>query len=127
MPHRQTRRVELVSRQGNPSVYISAEITASGDLLLSGQDTGSAVSAIWGDSDYEYWLSVPASATGAALRALLESQDSLAAFDTVPESQRAVALLELVEAAYAGDPSVVTKLKALLDEHGIECHFTSYA
>ena len=53
-------KVSLVRIEGPTSVYIDAEITDEGDLLFSGQDVGEAPSEMFGDSDYEYWLMIPA-------------------------------------------------------------------
>lgn len=51
-------RVEL-ARKTFPAVvsHLSASIK-DGRLVISGQDLGPAVSSVWGDSDYEYWLVV---------------------------------------------------------------------
>ncbi len=95
-------KVDLVSRSGgDPSIYISAEITADGNVLLSGQDIGRSVERIFGDSDYEYWLSIPAS-----------EKDAL--------------LLALMELHFKDDAQVVSELKSVLDSAGIECTFRSY-
>lgn len=40
--------------------HLRAEIRASGDHVLEGQDLGPLVDSVWGDSDYEYWVTVPA-------------------------------------------------------------------
>lgn len=37
--------------------HLSAWIDERG-LVVEGQDLGSGVSAVWGDSDYEYWVTV---------------------------------------------------------------------
>jgi hypothetical protein len=60
------------------------------------------VSKIWGDSDYEYWLTVPAA-----------SKDD--------------ALLALLEIAYKDNPGVVSEFQSALKERGIPCEFSSYA
>jgi hypothetical protein len=48
-----------LARREFPAVtsYLSAWTDAQG-LVIEGQDIGPGVSAIWGDSDYEYWLAV---------------------------------------------------------------------
>ncbi len=38
--------------------YLDAKIDESGNLLLEGYDIGDSVEEFWGDSDYEYWLTV---------------------------------------------------------------------
>jgi hypothetical protein len=91
-------KVILVEQRGETSIHVSAAILENGDLELSGQDVGKAPSAIFGDSDYEYWLTVPAA-----------HKDAL--------------LLALLEALYQGDPRVVSKLKAMLEDKKIPCEF----
>lgn len=97
-----TTTVRLVNPSGPTSIHVDARIDVDGSLLLSGQDVGAGPVSTFGDSDYEYWLRIPASAKDEALLALLE-------------------------ALYSGDAAVVGKLKALLESKGIECKFTSYA
>ncbi len=54
------KQVTLIDRETDRiEIHLTADITPEGDLLLSGQDLGSAVEEIWGDDDYEYWLKVP--------------------------------------------------------------------
>ncbi len=52
-----SRKVRLYEvRGGETSVFIDAEITEAGNLVVSGQDLGKAPEEYWGDSDYEYWV-----------------------------------------------------------------------
>src|SRR5208282_2064920 len=99
MPSNQNQIV-LVEQPGETSIRISAEILEDGDLQLSGQDIGKAPREIFGDSDYEYWL-------------------------RVPSAQKDALLLALLEALHKGDPSVVSKMKALLAARKIPCEFFS--
>lgn len=48
-----------LSRKTFPAVtsHLRAWIDKEG-LVIEGQDLGPGVSAIWGDSDYEYWLRI---------------------------------------------------------------------
>jgi hypothetical protein len=94
-------KVQLYEREGETSVHIDAEITDSGDLLLSGQDIGKAPKEFWGDADYEYWVQVPA-----------EHKDSV--------------LLALVEKVYAGNQSAVSEFRTFLKEKGIPNTFQSW-
>ena len=64
--------VKLVRIGGDTSIYIDVCINEKGDLLFSGQDIGDAPEEIFGDSDYEYWLTVPASEKDRLLLALIE-------------------------------------------------------
>ncbi len=54
-------KISLVNVKGPTSIHIEVEVTNTGDLLFSGCDLGSAPSEIFGDSDYEYWLTIDAS------------------------------------------------------------------
>jgi hypothetical protein len=40
------------------SRYLDAKIDNDGNLVLEGYDIGDSVEEFWGDSDYEYWLTV---------------------------------------------------------------------
>lgn len=46
------------SKSAEISVHLVAKIGDDGRLVLEGYDAGSMVEALWGDSDYEYWLTV---------------------------------------------------------------------
>ena len=94
-------RIKLVSLGGSTSIHIDMRIDENGDLLFSGQDIGNAPEEIFGDLDYEYWLTVPAS-----------EKDRL--------------LLALLEKHYAGDASVVSTLREFMESKQIPCSFHSY-
>ena len=93
--------IKLVSQGGSTSIHIDMRIDENGDLLFSGQDIGDAPEEIFGDSDYEYWLTVPAS-----------EKDRL--------------LLALLEKHYAGDALVVSTLRKLMESKNIPCGFHSH-
>lgn len=93
--------IKLVSQGGATSIYIDVRIDENGDLLFSGQDIGNAPEEIFGDSDYEYWLTVPAA-----------EKDRL--------------LLALIEKHYGGDPMVVSTLREFMESKTIPCGFYSY-
>ncbi len=96
-----TGRIRLCEIRGDTSIFIDAEITAEGNLLVSGQDVGEAPQQWWGDTDYEYWLQVPAA-----------------------EKDRV--LLALLQACYAGDAQVVSKLRDVFETAGIPHTFDSW-
>ena len=96
-----TDRIKLVNQGGATSIHIGAGIEANGDLRISGQDLGEAPSEIYGDMDYEYWLTVPAA-----------EKDKL--------------LLALLEKHYAGDAMVVSTLRELMESKQISCAFHSH-
>jgi hypothetical protein len=93
--------VKLVNQGGSTSIHIDARIEEGGDLVISGQDIGDAPEEFFGDLDYEYWLTVPAA-----------EKDRL--------------LLALIETQYAGDASVVSRLRDLMKEKHIPCTFHSH-
>ena len=93
--------IKLVSQGGSTSIHIDMRIDENGDLLFSGQDIGNAPEEIFGDSDYEYWLTVPAS-----------EKDRL--------------LLALIEKHYAGDALVVSSLREFMESKNIPYNFYSY-
>lgn len=93
--------VKLVSQGGATSIHIDVRINENGDLLFSGQDIGNAPEEIFGDIDYEYWLTVPAA-----------EKDRL--------------LLALIEKHYAGDAIVVSTLREFMESKDISCGFYSH-
>ena len=90
--------ITLVSQGGSTSIHIDMRIQKNGDLLFSGQDIGDAPMEIFGDSDYEYWLTVPAAV-----------KDRL--------------LLAVIEKHYAGDSLVISTLRELMESRDIPCNF----
>ena len=95
------RRIKLYESKGETSIYIDAEVKGNGDLQLSGQDVGEAPSMFYGDSDYEYWL-------------------------TVSKEHKDDVLLLLLEKMYGGKPSVISEFRELLESSGIPCKFNSW-
>jgi len=93
--------IKLVSQGGSTSIHIDMRIDENGNLLFSGQDIGSAPEEIFGDSDYEYWLTVPAA-----------EKDRL--------------LLALLEKHYAGDAMIISTLREFMESKQIPCSFNSF-
>ena len=93
--------IKLVSQGGSTSIYIDMSIDEDGNLLFSGQDIGSDPEEIFGDIDYEYWLTVPAA-----------EKDRL--------------LLALLEKHYAGDALVISTLRNFMESKQIPCSFYSF-
>ena len=88
------KTIVLVDIGGRTSVHIDATINNAGNLVFSGQDIGEAPSEYVGDSDYEYWLTIPA-----------KEKDSF--------------LLALIEKMYLNDSGLITNVSELLDAKGI--------
>ncbi len=105
---------ELVAAAGETSVYIEVEINAAGDLVFSGQDIGAAPERAFGDSDYEYWLTVQAA-------------DKLRLAAALGEAGRSDQdLLDRIAARYAGDTRVISKVMEILKATGIPYRFQSF-
>ena len=97
----ETHQIVLVEQSGETSIRILAEIREDGDLQLSGQDVGKAPLELLGDSDYEYWLAVPA-------------------------AQKDRLLLALLDSLYKGDVRTVSKMREMLEARKIPCEFSCY-
>ena len=76
---------------------LTAKIGDNGDLILEGIDAGKDVEKFFGDSDYEYWL-------------------------TMSKDFKETLLLHLIKERF----SSVHDLKAWLEEKEIPCTFASY-
>ena len=96
-----TKPIELVNQGGSTSIHIDVRIEKNGDLLFSGQDIGDAPEEIFGDLDYEYWLTVPAA-----------EKDKL--------------LLALIEKHYAGNSTVISEMRKFMESKQISCAFFSH-
>ena len=94
-------KIELVNQSGSTSIFIDVRIKKNGDLLFSGQDIGDAPSDMFGDSDYEYWL-------------------------TIPAAEKDKVLLALIETHYGGDAMVITKLRKLMESKKNRCKLYSH-
>ena len=88
------REIEI---QGGKS-YLDAVIRQNGDLVLEGCDNGAQVREIWGDWDYEYWV-------------------------TVKSDYKDTVLLHLIKDKFDSE----TKFREWLQERGIPGEFISYA
>lgn len=126
--------------------HLSAQIQGSGELVLAGQDVGPLVDFVWGDSDYEYWVTVRPGhyarlfeellrdTAGGDLTALLHRYQ----IEPVPPGspgEVAIArtdigrliLLLLREAFAAGTFKSDVEFRSWCQEHGVPTEFSSYA
>lgn len=78
--------------------YLDAIINESGDLVLEGCDNGDYVKQVWGDFDYEYWV-------------------------TVKSDYKNTVLLHLIQQNFDSE----TKFQEWLKEKDIPFEFNSYA
>ena len=53
---------------------LTAEINEKGDLVLSGYDCGEYLKDLYGDFDYEYWLTIKAEDVSTILLNLIKEQ-----------------------------------------------------
>jgi hypothetical protein len=126
---RREKKVKLVARLGETSVFVDAEINEEGNLVLSGQDIGKAPKDWFGDSDYEYWLVAAASDKNHVLSILLGQvaggQQFRPASDA-SEDEKDWAPLTVIEKTYGGDLRAVSTLCDLLRANGIRFEFRTY-
>jgi hypothetical protein len=96
-----SKTIKLFEERGSTSRFIDAEINDVGDLVISGQDVGEAPQEFYGDSDYEWWVTVQA-----------KDKDSV--------------ILALIEKVFGGRFSASEEFREWLDEKGIPSGFYSY-
>jgi hypothetical protein len=96
------QRIRLFEKQGETSIYIDAEISKEGGLIVSGQDLGKAPEEFWGDSDYEYMV-------------------------LVKRDQRDLLLLSLIKEKFGGTAQAFSNFREYLIKEGIPYEFGSWA
>jgi hypothetical protein len=65
---------ELYRQEGTNSRFVRLTVKPDGSVLMETQDIGEQVERIWGDSDYEFWIDVPAGALTKLVFALLRDR-----------------------------------------------------
>ncbi len=126
----ESKKVKLYEERGETSRYIDAEITKDGDLVMTGQDLGKLPQEYWGDSDYEFWVYVPAKYKHDVHRVLLEKfhADNPSVVDHFKDSNSTDdVILALLQKLYAGNPKAVDKFKDFIRSQGIPAEFDSWA
>ncbi len=98
----QTYATDLYRLEGDPSRSVRLSVHADGSVRLDAQDMGTDVEAIWGDTDYEFWVDVP----GTALRKLV---------------------FALLREKYAGRDGAVGEFRAFCGKEEIEHRWDSWA
>jgi len=53
---------ELYRQEGDSFRSVRLSVHTDGSVCLDTQDMGKTVNEVWGDSDYEFWVDVPATA-----------------------------------------------------------------
>ena len=121
------KKVTLFAEKGETSINIEAEINDNGDLSINGQDIGKAPQEAFGDSDYEYWLTVSNKYKDIMLIALIEhcNRNDI----EVPTISQNIddALLSLIKFLYGGHYSAFSEFRDFLDTNSIPSEFSSYS
>lgn len=68
------KKINIYDRRSGEKDHfvLDAIINDEGDLVLEGFDIGDFVKEYWGDSDYEYWLTIEAKHLNAVLLHLIK-------------------------------------------------------
>lgn len=93
--------VELYEERDETSRFTHAEIDEKGKLTVYTQDIGKMAEEVWGDTDYEFWVTVSA-----------KHKDQL--------------LLALIEKLYKGHFSAVDEFRDFLESKGIPNEFGNW-
>ena len=100
-------RILLYSMENeNIKVTIEAYFEASGNLMVEGYDIGKTVEEYWGDSDYEYAITIPP-----------EEVDKLYRLAGILPGSQSELLFYLQKNFNAND--CYSRLRAFLDQHNI--------
>jgi hypothetical protein len=94
--------IEIAREAGTAFRRVDLRLKDDGEIVLEGQDMGRAVEAVWGDTDYEYWVRVAAPA--------------------LPKLA-----FELLHEKFAGRLDAVTAFRDWCRAHGVEHEFGNYA
>ena len=126
----ESKKVQLYEERGETSRYIDAEITKDGDLVMTGQDLGKLPKEFWGDSDYEFFVYIPAKHKDDVHRVLLEKFHSdnpsvVNQFEDLKSIDDVI--LALLQKLYAGNPKAVDQFKDFMRSQGIPAEFDSWA
>ena len=111
-PVRRKQTVTLCeSKQERVSIHVTASLV-DGKLIISGQDIGEASEEFWGDSDYEYWLTIPVTDTQKLFKLLCTADP-----DADP--------MDVLQNRFYGE-SAFSDLRAFCQRHGISAAFNSH-
>ena len=99
------------SKQERVSICVTASLI-DGKLIISGQDTGDAPEEFWGDSDYEYWLTIPATDTKKLFNLLCADNP-----DADP--------MDVLQNRFHGE-SAFSSIREFCQRHGINAAFDSH-
>jgi len=115
----EAKEVQLFQERGDTSRFVDAEIKEDGDLVVSGQDVGEAPLQWWGDSDYEFWVTVAAKDKRRIIEALNKSSREAGTPFRTEHKDEDTALLALLKHCYGGHFHAVDEFKDFLQSQGI--------
>ena len=118
-PKPDRKAVQLLEERGETSRFIDAEIKENGDLVVSAQDVGKAPLQWWGDSDYEFWVTVASKDKPLVLQALIEFINQEGGPPPIESKDQDKALLDLLERIYAAHFSAVDEFQDFLRSRDI--------
>ena len=116
-------------RDKSISIHIDVCIDKdTGSLVIEGHDVGRAVSAAFGDSDYEYWLTIKKENKPRLFELFAESDPEAvaAAIGYTKDQDRDKALVALIQKHFS-QHDVVSKLQESCESKAIPCEFFSYS
>lgn len=93
--------IEIARQEGRQFRRVDLVLKDDGTVALEGQDMGPAVEAVWGDTDYEYWVRVAPPLPKLAF--------------------------ELLREKFAGQLDAVTAFRNWCRARGVEHEFGNYA
>lgn len=93
--------IEIARQEGTEFRSVRLALEDDGTIKMDAQDIGPTVTQIWGDDDYEFWVSVPPAAV------------SKLAF-------------ELLHEKFAGQLGAVDAFRDWCKMHGVEHEFDSW-
>ena len=93
--------IEIARQEGTEFRSVRLALEDGGAILMDAQDIGPAVTRIWDDSDYEFWVRVEPSA--------------------LPKLA-----FELLREKFGGQLGAVDAFRSWCNEHGVEHRFDSW-
>ncbi|MBI4287678.1 MAG: hypothetical protein HY671_04515, partial [Chloroflexi bacterium] len=126
LPGNKRIKITLYEEIGETSRFVSAGINDNGDLVISGQDVGKNIQELFGDSDYEYWVTVLSEHKKRVLEVLIEycNQNKIPILP-IPRTQDSY-LLALIKKAFGRKRFVFEKFRDFLSVSNIPFKFDNY-
>ena len=121
------KKVKLFEEKGVTSIKIEVEIHDSGDLSINGLDIGKAPQESFGDSDYEYWLTISKNYKDIILAALVEHCNRNHIEVPPAPQNKDDTLLALIQLIYGGHYSAFSEFRNFLDSINVPSEFSSYS